>query len=396
MVHTDIVREIRLVSDPDRLTARPSTGDVALALLVAAAQIAAAGIVDGSWHHVDPPRLWLAVGGALTLVFRRQRPVATVLVTVVLDTGLLTHSSSSWAPIATVVALYTLATCLDRVAAWVIGGLVGVWLAVASLLWQPADAALLHLVPFDYAIAAVAVGDAVRSRRAYLTQLEERAAQAEASREAEAARRVRDERIRIARDLHDDVAHHLTLVNAQAGVARYLLATDPETARLALGEIENNSRRALAEIRSTVSLLRDTLEIKTLEPRKSLTERQGLLDTFRAAGLHISYTETGIYTSSDHAVELAAYRILQEGLTNANKHGVGHEVKIDMTFTADLLQIRLSNPTEPNSRGRGTGMGLISLRERTHAVGGLLTTNFDNDSFTLNAELPRSPTGPQS
>ncbi|PYE14331.1 signal transduction histidine kinase [Williamsia limnetica] len=377
---------------PGLSVGRPTIGDIVLAVTAATVQTFTGTLFDGGWHQPDLARVSIGLAAALALIWRRQHPVFTLFAAVTLDALLLAFPpTSQWLPIASLIALYTLTSHLDRWAGWTVGICTASLLGLASLMWQTGGGpTVVHLVPFDFAIIAVAIGDATRSRRGLVEQLKARAVQAESTKETAAARRVRDERVRIARDLHDDVAHHIVLVNAQAGVARYLMSADPEKAHDALGQIEDNSRRALEEIRATVMLLKDGDEPAPLEPRRSFGERDSLIESFRSAGMEVSYAEEGLYVHRNEAVDLTAYRILQEGLTNAGKHSTRAIVDVRLKFTGDELHLKLVNDHNASRRGSGTGLGLIGVRERAQSVGGWTTTQVSDGRFTLHAVLPLS------
>jgi signal transduction histidine kinase len=216
----------------------------------------------------------------------------------------------------------------------------------------------------------------------------------------EATRReVIAERLRIARDLHDVLAHHLTLVNAQAGVAAYLLHTDPQAASTALHDITRNTRNALDELRVTVGLLRQDDEPAPpgqdhpLHPVPGLDRLDQLLADFRSAGATVSLTVTGSPQALPPSADLAAYRIIQEALTNATKHAPGAPIDLDVHWGQGRLDLRVANGPAPGHpaghRGPGTGHGLIGMRERTHSCGGTLTARADAmGGFAVDAAIP--------
>jgi signal transduction histidine kinase len=224
--------------------------------------------------------------------------------------------------------------------------------------------------------------------------VEERAARAERTREEEARRRVADERVRIARELHDVVAHHITLVNAQAGVAHHLLRTDPEAAYEALAHIKETSRTALDELRATVGLLRQTDDQPaSREPLPGLADLDRLVTSFRQSGLPV---EVGCDKEQHRlapAVDLTAYRIVQEALTNAHKHAPGRPVHLTLDYGADALSITVANEAaDTRVDAPGTGHGLIGMRERAATVGGTLTAGPEpHGGFLVRAELPLPP-----
>lgn len=158
-------------------------------------------------------------------------------------------------------------------------------------------------------------------RRAFVHAIKERALRAERTREEEARRRVAEERLRIARDLHDVVAHHIALVNVQAGVAAHVMDKRPDQAKEALAHVREASRSALNELRATVGLLRQSGDPEApTEPAPGLARLDELADTFRNAGLPVEVARSDSGTVLPAAADLAAYRVIQEALTNVRKH----------------------------------------------------------------------------
>ncbi|WP_436534461.1 sensor histidine kinase [Actinoplanes sp. HUAS TT8] len=323
--------------------------------------------------------------GALALLFRLRQPLAVTIVAVLAGVALpFTNGHLVLVDVAAVVALYTLATLRDRRTVWTTGALAAVALSATWIPWQAGGLLdLANLVPANYALIAVAAGVATRDRRALLSQLRRQG-------EQEARRQVREERIRIARDLHDVVAHHITLVNAQAGVAHHLMGSYPDRAREALAGIRDTSRTALDELRATVGLLRqDDDPPDSLAPAPTFAGVEQLIDGFRTAGHDVRLTRTGMSRPLPGSADLAAYRIVQEALTNAGKHGVTREADVVLDYTGAVLRISVVNPARPGHRGAGTGHGLIGMRERAEAAGGTLTCGLSGDgTYAVVAVLP--------
>jgi signal transduction histidine kinase len=253
-----------------------------------------------------------------------------------------------------------------------------------------AGASLLRL---DFAIAATALGRTVRSRRENLAAARERVEHAERTREEEARRRVTEERVRIARDLHDVVAHHITLVNAQAGVAHHLMRANPEQAFEALAHIKDNSRAALDELRATVGLLRqpdDAPGARAPVPR--LADLDTLVTGFEASGLSVSVTRTGGTSPLAPVTDLTAYRIIQEALTNTHKHASASRASVVLDYGVHSLRVAVTDDGRPGApKGAGTGHGLIGMHERATAIGGTVTAGpRPEGGFQVVAELPLS------
>ncbi len=191
------------------------------------------------------------------------------------------------------------------------------------------------------------------------------------------------------------VAHHITLVNAQAGVAHHLLRSHPDRAHEALADIRETSRTALDELRATVGLLRqDDDPPPSRSPAPSFDDVDELIDSFRRSGLDVRVTREGEPRPLAGAADLAAYRIVQEALTNASKHGTESSAELGLRFGPGSLVLTVSNAARPDHRGSGTGHGLIGLRERAEAAGGRSSARLTGDGrFVVEAELPLRSTG---
>jgi signal transduction histidine kinase len=361
-----------------------------LAILIGMAQVAfARGRIP------EPPthgQLILVLAGALALLFRLHRPVEVTVVAALAGAALpIFGEHLILIDVAGIVAVYTVASTRPRRTVVLTTLLAAVLLTASSAIWAPGHLANIgNLLPVNYVVVAAALGSALRDRRALLAELRERALEAERTRESEAARQVQEERIRIARDLHDVVAHHITLVNAQAGVAHHLLDGHPDQARQALAGIRDTTRTALDELRATVQLLRqDGDPPDTRPPAPGFADLDGLLAGFRSAGFDVRVTSGGTAAPLTGSADLAAYRIVQEALTNAGKHGSGEGADLTLHYTATHLEITVRNATHGARRGPGTAHGLIGLRERAHSAGGEVTTGPAPDgTFQVKAKLP--------
>ncbi|MFI6375672.1 sensor histidine kinase [Streptomyces sp. NPDC050546] len=367
----------------------------AVPLLVIAAAATAVG--KSNWHE---PRwgevVWTALS-CVPLAFRSRWPLGIALFTLAGDLTLMAVASHiAPTPAASLIALYTLALLGSRRTAWTVGvaaavAITGVYAAThtESLV---GGASLLRL---DFAIAATALGRAVRSRRENLAEARARVERAERMQEVEARRRVTEERVRIARDLHDVVAHHITLVNAQAGVAHHLMRANPEQAYEALAHIKDNSRAALDELRATVGLLRQPDDAPgSRAPIPRLVDLDNLVGGFEASGLSVCVTRTGDPAALAPATELTAYRIIQEALTNTHKHASATRTEVVLEYGAHALRVTVTDDGRPGTpKGAGTGHGLIGMRERAIAIGGTVTAGpRPEGGFQVIAELPLSLT----
>jgi signal transduction histidine kinase len=237
-----------------------------------------------------------------------------------------------------------------------------------------------------------AIGDAVRSRRAYIAAIEERAHRAERTREEEATRRVMEERLRIARELHDVLAHHIALINVQAGVASLVLVDKPDQARESLSHIRKAGRAALDELRTTVGLLRqpDSLDELSTEPAPGLDRLPDLIASFTASGLSVDPWIEGEAQDLPATIDLTAYRIVQEALTNVSKHAGDATASVRLTFAPSDLRIEVTDTgTGQNLAAPGTGHGLLGMRERALSVGGTFSAGPGrHGGFRVLAKLP--------
>ncbi|BAJ31737.1 MULTISPECIES: histidine kinase [Kitasatospora] len=390
----------------------PARTDAAIAL---SCFLLAAPVSAATAYHRDASiggYLLLLLASCLPLLARSRRPVAVAACTVAIGVAelLLVPLAPGRRPeslgismVAVGFALYAVGTRTDRRTAWRTGCCAAAALTLTALIVRPG----LEELPQNLGLIAwpclsVAIGDAVRSRRELLASAVERAERAERTREEEARRRVTEERMRIARELHDVVAHHITLVNTQAGVAHHLMRTDPDHAYQALERIRDTSRAALDELRATVGLLRhsgDQAAAAPREPAPGLAGLDDLLDAFRHSGLAVTLERSGPATGAPAGpaadglppiTDLTAYRIIQEALTNTHKHAGPATAVVRLDFTPDLLRVTVEDDgrgTGPG--GEGTGHGMIGMYERARAAGGTLTAGpRPRRGFRVHAELP--------
>jgi signal transduction histidine kinase len=222
--------------------------------------------------------------------------------------------------------------------------------------------------------AAGALGDTTRNRRAYLKEALRRAEAAERSREEEARRRVDEERLRIARELHDVTAHSLSIVAVQSGVALHVLDSDPEAARTALAAIRETSRSSLSELRGMLGVLRasgDRTEDVPLTPTPGLAHVSELVQPLRDAGMTVHLVAPTEFALPP-MVDASAYRIVQEALTNVMRHAEAAEVFVNVTRDPESVSVEISNSGPVLEGGATEGHGIAGMRERALAVGGQL------------------------
>ena len=372
---------------------------------------------DGSRLSAPPAAAYLlALVTCAVLPLRHRAPLAVMAVTTVgavlgPPLGLLL-SPLLVAPTVIAAYAYALTARTERRAASAVL-LISAALLVAStpllgaLSWQ--DASRVGLVAAFPVVAGV-LGHSAQNRRAYLAAVEERARRAEEGRDSEARRRVGEERVRIARELHDLVAHQITLANAQATVAAHLFDSRPEQTRKSLKELVETTADALDDLRATVGLLRQSGDAAApAEPAPGLARLPTLLESFHRAGLEVSVHEEGTARPLPPGVDLTAYRIVQEALTNVTKHAGTGSARVRLVWNRDRLTVTVADDggtagksatasTAPTaSRGataadRPPGYGLIGMRERALAVGGRLSAGRRPEGgFLVSTELPLPP-----
>jgi signal transduction histidine kinase len=240
-----------------------------------------------------------------------------------------------------------------------------------------------------WSLLAVAVGEAVRSRRAYLAALEERA-----------RLRVVEERMRIARELHDLVAHRMAVINLQAGVASHVLRSRPEEAERALLIVRGSASEVLGELGEMLSVLRNVDDPQApVQPAPTLRDLGALVESFASAGLDVSWKSSGALEGVPDSVQLALFRLAQEGLTNAQRYGDGRaSLRVERSTSAVNVTVanRIAAEASPAAGyASGNGYGLLGMRERVAAVGGTVEIGPTADGwFRVAAHIPTPGRGP--
>ena len=234
------------------------------------------------------------------------------------------------------------------------------------------------------------LGDNLRTRRAYLAELERTAAQAEAQRAAEARNAVAEERTRIARDLHDVVAHSMSVMVVQAGAARRVIDSSPDQAAAALEAIESTGRESLDEMRRILGVLRSDDEELELAPAPTIDDFSRLIDHCEQAGLNVALEVDGEPTGLPASIEMSAYRIVQESLTNTLKHAGAASATVRLAYAGDELTVAVTDNGRGAAANRsGGGQGLVGMRERVEAFGGTLAAGpRAGGGFAVTAVLP--------
>jgi signal transduction histidine kinase len=367
--------------------------DVSVAVAAFAGTLALMLVPESDEAHqprdLDARGVVLAAVASLPLVARRRAPILVFVIVVAASALLFGLGYPEGPPIGPTLALYFVA--LSRTegglrTAPVIAltaGLFAAHLAAVGIGRDrfPGGELLLGAILWSGVWIA---GDRTRLRRERIAALEERALRAE--REAERERRLAaaEERARIARDLHDSAGHAINVILVQAGAARLLQDQDPERARKALETVEEVARETIDEIDRMVGALREGPS-GDVEPPPGLAALDGLVERHRAAGLEVSVETRGSDRALARGADQAAYRILQEALTNAARHGNGG-VEVDIAFGDSAVEITVTNRVV-NGAG-GEGHGLVGMRERAALLGGTLETATSNGYFRLRARLP--------
>jgi signal transduction histidine kinase len=372
--------------------ARRWAADAAIAAVVIAIQVG--GTYASAGHHGRATAgiatyVLLAIGGA-SLIARRRYPVGVLAVTlaVAIWPGVASQARPVW--IALIVAFFTAVQARQRAAA--IASLV---IGYAASIWPPWLIGTRGHASAGFAVGLalgllflLAVAEVIRARG-------QRAAALEHSRQEELRRRAGEERMRIARDLHDVVAHNISVINVQANTALHLMDRQPDRARSALTTINEVSGQALVELRSVLGVLRAVDEEAPRTPAPGLARLGDLADTAAAAGLAVRVEASGQRAPLPADVDLAAYRIVQEALTNSARHSGGTNATVRIVYGEDALVVdvyddgALRAPGGPPGQPRGAGTGIAGMTERAAALGGTLQARpRPEGGFAVRARLP--------
>ena len=343
--------------------------------------------------HTPAVALLLVVAACLVLAAKRRYPIAVLGISTaaVMVYSLLGYVNGA-VLLAPAIALFTVAQVVPvrRAMGLAAGTLVA--LATATAAGDPfgPTGGGFYLLPALVA-APLFGGIAIANRRAYVTSIQQRA-------EDEARRRVDDERLRIARELHDIVAHTMATINVQAGVAEHVLTSNPAAVGDALHAIKVASKDGLRELRAILNVLRQADEGDPAQPVPGLAQLDALITGACNAGLPTTLSQAGVPRELPAAVDLAAYRIVQESLTNVIKHAGPTNARVDLCYDAAAIRIEIADSgrgVTAGAAGDGTGHGLIGMRERASSVGGRLQAGpRPEGGYLVTAVLPAE--GPQA
>ena len=397
------------------LRARPLVADGLLAALLAAFSLVALWYAnrdcDGGCRPGGAFAVALVLAQTLPLAWRRRHPLVVGLVTGLATAGYGLAPYPDLAmpiPIGGVVGLYSVAAWGSRRAALASGAVAAV-MVVVTLSLPRTDADVVDAAFVSLALAgAWLLGDRARVQRALAAELQERAARLERERAEEAGRAVASERARIARELHDVVAHHVSMMVVQAEAGPVAVEHDPARAAGAFEAIGATGRQALAEMRRLLGMLRgDEEQAPSLAPQPGLAEVPSLVEQVGRAGLRVELVLEGAQVALPAGVDLSAYRIVQEALTNAVKHSGACRARVLVRYGEHELQLQIENGLEsaPGRQSRDSdrqtgrsgrsGRGLLGMKERVNLFGGELHAGPGPDGgFTVDARLPIRAAGP--
>jgi signal transduction histidine kinase len=368
-----LIREIRR---------RPFVVDGLFALLLTTLSVAGLLTIheyapeDSGIKDPDALGVVLAAMQTLPLAWRRRHPDQVLTAVGIATVAFYALGyETTLGGIGVMVALYTVASLCSRRDSLTAAGVTAVALAVVLVVAEDLSA---DIVVSNYVIFGTAwiLGDNVRTRRAYTKNLEERAEQLERDQGASSRRAAADERERIAREMHDIVAHSVSVMVVQAGAARRVLESNisSESAKDALKQIEDTGRSALTDMRRMLGILRSPTDSADLSPQPSITQLDDLMAQARDAGVQVEHEVIGDPRPLPSAMDLSAYRIVQEALTNTIKHAGPARARVVVRYESDRIEIEV----EDNGRGaagelrngKGPGHGLVGMRERAALYGG--------------------------
>ncbi|MEU6742164.1 sensor histidine kinase [Streptosporangium sandarakinum] len=342
--------------------------DAALAVMLTAASFGSAAQFSGSgWPPFDTPAFLLICLGNLSLVWRSSAPVAVLVVACVIWSVYLALGYPPMALWASLVALYTVAARYPVKVSALCMAAVGMLVLISGLLLQSATTAVAQtLAPL--VVWAFGVD---RRRLSVLSAWLRR------EQEDRAQRAITEERVRIARELHDIVAHHMSVVSVQAGLARYVFASDPATARAALDTIASSSFEAQEEMRRLLAVLRTNGDDPAYAPAPGLARLNELADRVRAAGVPVEVIVQGAPRPVGPGADQCVYRVVQESLTNVLKHAGPAGAVVVLDYTATGLRVSISDDgagRPPAGKPRNAeAHGLLGMRERARLYGGTVT-----------------------
>lgn len=342
-----------------------------------------------------PPALFLAVAQTVPLLWRRRWPLAVLVVLFAANSAeALVHVHFGGYLVTVPATIYSIADRTGRIR-WLVLGLGAAYAAVSGVRGALAAHDIQGITaafPGVVVCAAFLMGENARTRRAYLAELHARLARQDEDRAADRRQAADEERARIARELHDVVTHHVSAIAVQAETNRAVRPVGPDAAVLA--SIAETARTTLDELARLLGVMRGSGRAPApREPEPSLAAIGELAERARAAGLDVHVRVTGPPRPLPAALELSAYRIIQEAVTNAGKHAPGARVDVSLSYEPGALRICVVNdgggrPRAPGRTSAGEGRGLIGMRERVALFGGSLESGPVAGGFQVSATLP--------
>jgi signal transduction histidine kinase len=354
--------------------------------------VLAAFIAPEGTRDLDPLAFALLAASALVLVVRRRWPIPVLIASVLCVYLYQLRGYPDVPPIPIFVGIYTAVRAGRRGLTIAVAGIGLVVTTFAANHSRLADESTREVIQGSaliagWLVAAGVIAEVVRHRQAYIEQVERRAAEAERTREEMALRRAGEERLRIARELHDSLTHSISIIKIQAGVAVHLARKRGEQVPDALVAIQTLSAEAVRELRATLDVLRD----RGTDANGSSVERlPDLIERTRLAGVPVALSVTGPQRELPAEVDRAAYRIIQEALTNVARHAGPASAEVSVGYGDDSLVIQIDDDGQAQVDDVPVpGVGLIGMRERVTALGGTLRAEpRTGGGFTVRANLP--------
>jgi signal transduction histidine kinase len=357
---------------------------------------------DGTQRDADAIGVAFLTAQAVALVFRRRAPLVSLAALSVPVIAFWVRDYATNFDVISLIGVYSAtanSTRARRRVSWVVGGVIGLLTVVALLgVLSPEEdlppVAVLGIAAIH--VTAAVVGEMVHDRRLRVVELEERAIRAEAERELLAREAVLRERAEIARDLHDVVAHGMSVMVVQAGAAQRLLATQPERAAEALEHVQVTGREALSEMRRMLGVLRSEDRDAELTPQPTLADLGAMVQRCNDAGVPVELTIEGTPSATTPGAEVAVYRVAQEALTNVIRHaGRPARATVRVTFLGDRVRLEVDDDgrgASPDELRSTTGHGLVGMRERVELYGGTLHAHArPGGGFRVAATIPLVP-----
>ncbi|WP_084605843.1 sensor histidine kinase [Agreia bicolorata] len=399
---------------PVRLRWIPSALAIIVVCIPVVVASRSANTLAGSTTEVLATSAVVAIVLVAALVLRARYPRSTAAVAIAAACAAVLLSSLALigpgpvvaSTLTVMITLFGVGSRQGRMPALILAGSGIVAIGAVVLLAPPPESRGIESLVLLVALVGLAAsgGVAQYNGRAFIQSITERARRAEETRESEAERRVAEERLAIARDLHDVMAHQIAVINLHAASASQALRTRPDDAERSLTTVREAARTVLGEIGSLLTVLRsaDSGHSVTLAPTPGLSHLPQLIDEFSKAGLSIEQRTVGTPFELDSLRDIVAHRVLQEGLTNAHKHGGDGTALVQLDYGTDSLGITVTNVTKPRRDDRivvESGHGLVGVRERVSSVGGSLETSFGPGPvhrFVVTIPFDSSDSGPQS